>query len=341
VPAGTDSTTSALGVMVGLLNSVLCEQKGDNIEEVRYCILSLLPLFDLNYFLGLASGGSFTVPPLQPVGDDPDRQSAMCVSSVCVGFVENIASSLLAKLPATPTAAAASDIIRGTVSCMRCGCTGVENPCEGTTVTTALISSSSGSQSLIESAACDTNGMITECARTWINCENVPPPQCAQPCAKGSLATVQFVIQNLDWNCLQTLLTTATMKIIRADVIANVKGLLDTDFDCDCGVATAPTTGTQCTCNVTCSTLALVKNVDLTTSFGNLTELAAALVIPTPNLDKATSTCKLVPNDFSFGSSFQVVSVKTNFPQGAQSSGASPLFWSVPVAVSLCVSLVL
>jgi len=317
---------------------VMCEQKTDS--QLRYCLLSLLPLFDMNYFLSLASGGgtTFTIPPLQPVGDSTDRQTAMCVSPVCVAYVENLASSLLSQLPPSPASAVASDFIRGTVSRMRCGCTGVANPCEGSVMTKNLISSSGGVNSFIDSADCDSNGIPTACARTWITCEIVPPPAGAKPCAPGNSANVKFAINNLDWNCLQTLLAGNTLKIIRADVLANIPGLLDTDFDCSCGAEVAPATGTVCTCNVTCATLALVQNVDLDKRFLTLASNAAALVIPTPNLDKATSTCKVVPNGFSFGSSFQLLSAQTTEAKATDTSASSTLAVGLSVLASLFVS---
>jgi len=341
VPAGVGSTTSALGVMVSLLNTVMCEQKTDA-NQLRYCLLSLLPLFDMTYFLSLASGGgtTFTIPPLQPVGDDLDRQTAMCVSPVCVAYVENLASSLLSQLPPSPAASTASDFIRGTVSRMRCGCTGVANPCESSVVTSSLISNTGGVQSFVEATACDSHGMPTDCARTWITCENVPPPQCAKPCAPGNIATVNFQINNLDWNCLQTLLAGNTLKIIRADVLANIPGLLDTDFECACGAVATSATGTQCTCNVTCATLALVQNVDLVKRFASLATNAAALVIPTPNLDKAVTTCKVVPSNFSFGSSFQLLSATTTLPKAVDTSASSTSLVGLSVVAVLFTSLV-
>jgi len=332
-------------VMVSLLNSVLCEQKSDIIvPTARYCVLSLLPLFDFNYFIGLATGGgtTFTVPPLRPVADEEthDRQTAMCESPICVAFVENLASTLLARLPVSDTVVAASAFIRGTVSRMRCGCSGVENPCHSGVVENALIATTNGVRAFADGQGCDANGMVTECARTWITCDDVPPPVCAKPCVKGDIATIKFGITNLDWTCLQTALAGNTMKILRADVIANVKGLLDTDFDCTCEVAVAPAAGTVCTCDVTCKLLNLVKNVDLVSSFGSLKRLATALVIPTPNLDKA-STCKVITGDQSFGSSFVVLSTSTNFGTMADNSAAHPLLVGLSVVASLCLSLVL
>lgn len=333
-PAGAAGQVSAFGLTSNLLNTVLCEKKGDD-----YCLLSMLPLFDMSYFVSL-SQADYKSPPLQPVADSPERQAAMCAAPLCNAYIENMASSLLANLPDTNETDPAASFVRATVSRMRCGCAVMATPCAGTTATNELIVDNSGVKTLIESKACDTNGVLTACARTWVNCESVSPPACARSCNDGILSTIVFRIKNLNWACAQSLLSTDTLRTIRNDVIANVPGLLHTDFSCECGAATAPSTGTQCSCTINCLPLALVKNLNLTGALALLKAKANALVIPTPHIDGAARSCQLSPNLLSFGSSFELVSVQSNFPTSEPSS-SSTLVVGLSVAATVSMSLFL
>jgi len=339
VPPGGES--SAIALTLDLLNTILCEQKQDN-GILHYCVLSVLPLFDLGYFFQLSqSGGNYPPPPLQPVGDDPDRQGTMCLSSVCNAHVEQVASSLLAVIP--PSSPLAAQFIRNVVSRTRCGCAVEQVACQNTAMTNALTTASStGARTFIESQACDANGVLTACARTWVNCENVPLPACAHTCTPGhSLANITFVLKNLDYTCLQTQLTTNVLQTVQSDVIVNVAGLLQTDFSCTCGAATGTNTGTQCNCLITCAALNVVKNLNLPKNLGNLTKHADALVIPTPNLDKQViASCQITQNNESFGSSFQILSLETNFPAPTENS-ASTLIFGMSFVASICFNLVL
>lgn len=308
VPAGTDFDTSAFGIMISLLNKVICEQK-----QVRYCILSLLPLFDMNYFLSL-SQGNFQIPPLSAVAGSADRQAALCASNICSSYIENIVPGLLTNLPSSAAATIAAEFIRGTVSRMRCGCTGKVNPCYSTKVTADLINNGS----LVETNACDASGLPTECARTWITCENVPPPKCEKPCTKKNIATIGFVLGNLNYDCLNT---AANLLLLKSDVMANVPGLLKDDFECVCGASVAPKTGTTCTCNVTCGNLG--KILSLADKFAALQARATALVVATPTLDKLLSTCKVNPDSASFGSSFEVTAATLNTDDDAANANGA------------------
>jgi hypothetical protein len=297
-------------------------------------------LFDLPYFLQLSQAGDFVAPSLQSVGDDADRQKAMCASSICNAFIENNASALVAQLPVSPETETASNFIRTTVSRMRCGCAVRTKACASTKEKELLITDTSGVKSFIEATTCDDKGALMACARTWVNCENVPLPACARTCTQGNLASIKFRVKNLDWQCLQTKLTTTTFQTIREDVIANVPGLLHTDFGCECDAATAPKTGTECTCNVTCNALSAVRNLDLSGTLSIFEKHVAAVVIPTPTLDKIASVCRITPGITSFGDSFELISLETNFPSD-KTSASSTLVLGLSVVASLCISLVL
>jgi hypothetical protein len=319
---------------MNMLNTVLCKQKAEKDAPLRYCILSLLPLFDLPYFFSLASGAAPKPPGLANVANSVDRQSLMCESPVCNAFVENLASSVVGQLPDGPNTQAAADFIRGVVSRMRCGCTGIEAPCYKDTVTNGFILDSAGVKSFAEGKACEANGVMSACARTWHNCEAVPKPSCAKPCDKASIATVKFNLKNLNYTCLVEK-ATDVLKTVRADALAFVSGLLDEDITCECSAGTA---GTQCTCIVTCTALATLRNMNLAGNLNILKKLADVAVVPTPNLDKAASACKITPDGLSFGNTFELVSVETSFPdEGASST----LFVGASVAFSLFLSLVL
>jgi hypothetical protein len=262
----------------------------------------------------------------------------MCESPICNAFVENLAATVVAQLPIGPNTQAAADLIRGTVSRMRCGCTGIDAPCYSTVVTKELLVDTAGVKSFVESKACDAGGMLTACARTWVTCENVPPPVCAKPCAKDSIATITFNLKNLNYACLVTKVPDV-LKTVRADILAVVPGLLDGDFTCACDTAPAPTVGTQCTCEVTCAGLAILRNINFPGNLDLLKKFATLAVVPAPTLDKEASTCKIVNDAFSFGSSFELVSLETNYPQPNSASSISLVgLWIVS---SISVGLVL
>lgn len=313
VPAGTNVNTSAFGVTAALLDRVLCVQKGD---VARYCVLSLLPLFDQNYFFQLATG-SIQVPPLAPVLDViSEKYQAMCASDVCSSFIENIVPGLLTRLPDTPEATIAAEFIRKTVNRMRCGCVGKVDPCQSTRVRDALIKDGR----FIETAACNADGIPTECARNWITCEEIPVPTCAKQCTQRNLATIKFTLKNLDYACVTT---NNALALIKRDVTANVPGLLVDDFTCACGAAVAPAVGTTCECNVTCANLATLQNLDLTKQFALLSTRATAITVFTPSLDKLLATCKIsaTAEDSSIGSSFVLESA--TFAPAPDQSGAA------------------
>jgi hypothetical protein len=334
------SQTSAFGLTVNLLNAVLCEKHGPVGADPQFCVLSLLPLFDLSYFMSLSTGAAFVPPPLGPVADTPDRQNAMCGSSVCNAFIETMASNLIAQMPNSPETAVAAGFIRGTVSQMRCGCAVRTTSCFSTKERATLIVDTTATPTFIEANACDaTTGALTACARTWANCQAVQMPACARTCTAGDIATIKFRIKNLNYDCLKTQLGAEFLGTIKTDVIAMVPGLLASDFGCSCvgGV------GTECTCSVTCTALHLVRNLDLAGTLDILKVLAAAGFLPTPKLDELVSTCKLTPDLLSFGTSFELVSASTNFPlpeeQKAAASALTLGFGSI--VVSFCLSLVL
>lgn len=303
----SQQANSPLGLTLQLLNTVLCEKKG---TPQHFCVLSLLPLFDINYFLSL-QGGDMRTPSLQAVADDLERQKAMCVSSECNAYLESIVPTLLSNMTAGSPEAT---FIRGTVNRMRCGCAVPNVPCFSTTSTQQLVhDNGAGELSLIDAQACDGTGVVAACARSFVNCESIPLPKCARPCAVGDLATVKFGIKNLNWECLRGELASLALPTIKADVIANVPGLLDSDFGCECAAAAAPATGTQCTCHVTCNALTALKNFDIAARLATLQKHAAAVVVPLPNIDsKVNANCKFTADDLSFGSSFQLISASAN-----------------------------
>lgn len=323
---------SSFGLTIQLLNTVLCQQRG---QPQHYCILSLLPLFDLGYFASL-QGGDMSPPSLQAVADDSDRQQTMCVSSECNAYLESVAPSVLSSVPADSPQA---KFVRSVVSRMRCGCAVPNVPCYSSAITKDLVNDNgAGVKTLIDAQGCDGKGVVTACARSFVNCESFPAPKCARTCASGDLATVKFAVRNLNWECLQGILGSLSLPTIKADVIANVPGLLDSDFGCDCAAAAAPGKGTECTCHVTCNALAILKNFDITARLATLKRHAAALVLPLPSIDTlANASCKLTLDDVSFGSSFELISTSSNaaalLADTSAAGGGTMMAWSVMAVV--------
>jgi len=316
-------------------------EKKKEVDGDHFCILSLLALFDLPYFLGLATAASATAlkpPSLQPVADSAgdrlnDRQAAMCASSLCNAHIESSAAKLLLLLPELNQNTVAADFIRGTVSRPRCGCA-VVTPCESSLAKADLIVDNGGAQALADKA-CDANGVLSACGRTWVNCENVPPPACAKPCNGGNLAVVNFRLQNLNWTCVTTN-TGDALKTLRTDVIDNVPGLLDTDFSCECSASASPNTGTECKCTVACMSLATVQHLNLDGALTKLQKHATGGAVATAALDKAVKTCKLTKDNLSFGSSFVLTGVENNFPKAppnSEKSASSTLVMGFSAAV--------
>lgn len=319
VPNGTDVSTSAFGVVASLLNKVMCERKTD-VGALRYCILSLLPLFDVPYLFTL-SQGNFQPPPLSTVAQSLDRQGAMCISNVCNSFIENIVPGLLSTLPATSAAVIAGDLVRSTVSSMRCGCVGKTTPCHHPSVTGALLKDGV----FVDAVACDANGRPTECARNHMNCNaSIAPPNCVKPCPLKVVASINFTLENLNYDCLANAGNIEAN--IKSDVIANVPGLLRDDFTCACSASVAPAVGTTCSCNVTCAGLLALKDVDLPIQFASLATRASAIVVPTPTLDKLLpASCKITSNTDSYGSSFKLLGASLAPSPSNDSSGASAM----------------
>jgi hypothetical protein len=311
IPAGDQ--TSAIALTLNLLNTLLCSTQPNDNAGNDYCLLSLLPLFDSTYFAGLATGGVATPPPLQPVSDDKERFGPLCASTLCNAFIEKEASALLLKLPPGSDPSAAN-FIRKVTSSNRCACAVKNTPCYGNAVAGGLIGDNGGAKSFIEGKACDSNGILSACARTWVNCENVPLPTCGKPCADGILATVSFRVKNLNYTCVQEKLIDQAIHHIKADVIANLPGLLHTDFDCECSASASPNTGTECKCTVKCLPLATLLNFDLAAIIAKLKKVATALVVPMSRTDDKAPSCQLVQVLASFGSSFELLSVTTNLP---------------------------
>jgi hypothetical protein len=293
------------------------------------------------YFVNLATSGVLNPPSLATVAASLDRQTAMCESSVCNSFVEQLASATISNLPQGENTAAAADYIRTTVNRMRCGCSVLEQPCHHPAVSGELIEKdSAGKQQFKPGKGCDDNGQMTACARVFHICEKIPKPTCEKPCTKKDIATVVFNLKNLDYNCLLTALPApATLDTIKADVIANIPGLTLSDFELTCGVNPAPGTGTQCKLVITCGSLATIRNMNFPLNLVTLQRHAAALVVFAPAIDQAAAnTCKIVPNTESFGYGFEIVSLETKF---TEDSAASTLLVGVSVVSSLVLSLTL
>jgi len=341
IPASVGGQTSAFGVTLKLLDTVLCEQRAPVGGELRYCVLSILPLFDMLYFVNLATSGVLNPPSLATVAASLDRQTAMCESSVCNAFVEQTASATISNLPQGPNTAAAADYIRTTVNRMRCGCSVLDKPCHHPTVSSELIEvDANGKRQFKAGKGCGEDGQMTACARVFHVCEKVPKPTCEKPCTKRDIATVVFNLKNLNYDCLLTAIPApATLDTIKADVIANIPGLTLSDFDLTCGVNPAPGTGTQCKLVITCSSLVTLANMNFPLNLVTLQKHAAALVVYAPAIDQAVfATCKIVPNADSFGYGFEIVSLETKF---TEDSAASTLLVGVSVASSLLLSLTL
>jgi hypothetical protein len=253
----------------------------------------------------------------------------MCASPVCVAWIESTAAKLLTQLPATTEGTQAKDFIRATTGRMRCGCTGVEKPCFAPEVTGAMIAPDG--RTLIEEKACTADGNLWLCARSYVNCDGLPIPVCVKPCTGQNIITVKFRLKNLDWMCFEK--EVEPLDKLREDVVVNVVGLLKSDIICACTALAAG--GTECTCNVVCGALARLRDINLEASFNRLRLHAEVLVVPTPTLDKSTR-CKVTVGPESFGTSFEFVSIETNFPEeAAQAASASSLVVGLPIALAI------
>jgi len=342
VPGGAASDSTGLAMALQVMDSILCQQR-----DGYYCLLSFLPLFDETYMIQVASSLSFVNPNLNVVGDTPDLQAAMCKSDTCYYLIEQTAEEQLLALPVSSTTTSLIPNVRFAISRMRCGCWASNTPCQSTASQNALIQvdQSTGAKSFT-AAACDANGQITNCARDFMVCNDMAAPACAKgACSSGNLATVTFVLSNLDWTCYSNLMSSvgagAAINTIKKDVEANIRKLIDTDFSCTCGATAAPGTGTQCTCSVTCMEIATIAQVELGTSLAEIQKLATATVVASPNLDAALGfQCQVTSDQLGQGNHFAIASVQTNLPAQA-AGGATGLVVGFSVMVSLVVSLLL
>jgi len=336
VPGGVATDTTGLAMALSMMKTILCEQRANN-----YCILSFLPLFDLNYMLQVSSASGFVKPVLKEVLDNGDRTGAMCHSSECYYFVEQKAQELLLALPPTAPADLANNV-RYTVSRMRCGCWDTSTPCQNSANTDALVKCDANGCAFTP-AACDNSGMISTCARNFMTCEHMAPPICSQPCNEGEIAKVSFALTNLDWDCFSNALSStpgAAIGAVKADIEANIRALCDKDFLVTCNVNTAGH-GTQCDVTVNCLNLAAIPELNLAGAIAYLTKHAHAAVVATPNIDAlaASATCEVTPDAVGQWNHFALLSTSVTLPPSGNS--ASTLALGLSLFASLALSIFL